>query len=256
MKIKSESELVWSFLKFLLKLPFLIVYAIFNKEGKKKLVQPWRDVKEFIAQPKVTMTLIFLNIAGFFILRSEELVFRPSYLFSVKLWPMITSWFMHADLAHLLGNMLMLFVFGRVVERRFGGVKTALVYIGSAAIADIFSGLVYLFVLRQDVPSIGASGAIMGLIATGMLLNPFYVTYAMLVPVPIIVIGWLGIIADISGALNPAGRVNHLAHIGGFLAISILMYLLNADDRKKLIRGFWINIGTAAVVFAAYWFLV
>ena len=222
-------------------------------KGRKKLLAPWNDVKDFIVQPKLSVTLIFLNIVAFFVLRSESLMFRPSYLLSLKLWPMVTSWFMHADFTHLFGNMLMLFVFGRVVERKLGSIKAGLVYFGSAIVADVFSGLLYLFVLRQDVPSIGASGAIMGLIATGMLLNPFYITYVFLIPMPVMVIGWLGIVGDISGVLNPGGSVNHLAHIGGFLAISLLMYLLTVEDRKKLLRGFWINIGTVAVALIAYY---
>lgn len=74
----------------------------------------------------------------------------------------------------------------------------------------------------------------MGLISTAILLDPFYFTYELIIPLPIMIVGWLAIFADILGILNPVeSGIGHLAHIGGFISIALLMYFLVKKKRIK-----------------------
>lgn len=93
----------------------------------------------------------------------------------------------------------------------------------------------------------------MGLVSTAILINPFYLTYFFIpfVPIPIMIVGWLTIWADIMGILNPSfDGIGHFAHLGGFLAITIIMFFLTKIDRKKLIKGFLINLVFLILMFA------
>lgn len=186
---------------------------------------------------------------------TESLVHYPSNLFSVKAYTLITSGFLHANLMHLLGNMLGIFIFGRVLERKLGAGKTALIYFGALIISGVFSSLIHLFLMGDNTGGIGASGALMGLVATAILIDPFYITYELLLPLPVMVVGWITIYADITGILNPVeDGIGHFAHIGGFLSIAIVMFLLGVEERKKLVKGFMINIISLIVVAISYYY--
>jgi len=204
-----------------------------------------KKIAAWTFQAKFTFLLILLNLIMFFWSRiwSPELInsltFTPASLSSFNVMPMIASWFLHANLTHLIGNLLFLLVFGRVVERRFGALKTALIYFGAAVCSDIIAGLVF----QQG--GIGASGAISGLIAAAMIIDPFYLNYIIFgLPLPIVVIGWIAIFSDIMGVLQPVSdNIGHIAHLAGFFAITLFVFILNKDD-KKIKIGFFINILT------------
>ena len=143
----------------------------------------------------------------------------------MNFFPLITAGFLHANLLHISGNMLALFIFGRVVERKLGSGKTLLVYFGALILSGVFTSIIHFLILGDNTPGLGASGAIMGLISTAILLEPWYLTYELLFPLPIMVVGWLAIFADISGILNPVeDGIGHFAHLGGFISISLLMW--------------------------------
>ena len=145
--------------------------------------------------------------------------------------------------------MLFLYIFGRIVEKDFGP-KILPVYFGSAIISDIVSAL-----FNQG--GIGASGAIAGLISTAILMHPFYVTYLVAgIPLPIIVVGWLAILGDITGILIPKNdNIGHFAHLGGYLAITLLVFLFNPEQKKKMRIGLIVNVLFIATV-AFYWFFI
>jgi membrane associated rhomboid family serine protease len=164
---------------------------------------------------------------------------------------------LHANLSHLLGNMLALFIFGRVVERKLGIIKTLFIYFGALVISGIFTSLINGLILNDNTPGLGASGAIMGLIAAAILLDPFYLTYEAILPLPIMLVGWLTIYADIIGILNPIkDGIGHFAHLGGFLSVGILLYLFGIDERKKMRTGLIINIASFIAIAVIYFFLL
>ena len=208
-----------------------------------------KKIFAWLFQAKLTVFLIAANIIIYFwsltwsAEKFSSLMFTPGSLLSLNFMPMVSSWFLHANLTHLLGNMLFLFIFGRVAERRFGALKSALIYFGAAISSDLIAGLVF----QQG--GIGASGAISGLIAAAIIIDPFYFSYIVFgLPVPIVVIGWIAIFSDITGLLQPvADNIGHIAHLAGFFAITLFVYLLNRED-KKIKAGFFINILTLLVV--------
>ena len=128
MKPQSEFEFVWKQILFLLSLPILFFLMLFGKKKGSDLAKPLKELLHFIVEPKITFFLIITNIAVFLLevfylgqQQIQNLAFSPSDLFSFNLLPMVASWFLHASLAHLLGNMLFLFIFGRVVREVWSG---------------------------------------------------------------------------------------------------------------------------------------
>jgi membrane associated rhomboid family serine protease len=141
--------------------------------------------------------------------------------------------FMHAGWVHLGGNMLYLWIFGDNVEDRFGPVKYLIFYL-LCGIAATFSQMA--FSMGSNVPNLGASGAIAGVLGAYILMFPQERVSVLMgrsvVPMSaLIVIGfWIVLqffsgVASITGAADTGG-VAYMAHIGGFLAGVVLTYVL------------------------------
>ena len=210
-----------------------------------------------IIKPNATILLILINI-GIFIYSLfipeqtlSSLIFKPGQLLQLNFKPMIVSWFLHANIIHLISNMSFLFIFGRIIEKNLGALKMLLIYFGSAIISDIFASLI------ASQGGIGASGAIAGLISASILLNPFYITRLfIIIPIPIMLIGWLSIYLDIKGVLYPTNdNIGHFAHLGGYLAITTLLFLLNKQEKRKMKTGLIINI-ISLIIFTVLYFKV
>jgi membrane associated rhomboid family serine protease len=107
----------------------------------------------------------------------------------------------------------------------------------------IFSLVIYIGILHKNVAIIGASGAVMGLMSTAMLIAPFSITWEMLFPIPTMIKGWMFFYADFKGFLGgEADGISHLAHLCGFLSIMIMVYFLSNEDRTKLTGGLVVNL--------------
>ncbi|MEM4336676.1 MAG: rhomboid family intramembrane serine protease [Candidatus Woesearchaeota archaeon] len=256
-KIKSESEFVWEIFLFVISLPVIIIKIILRKEKLSKLLMPLREFVKFLFEPKITITLITINIFVFileiFYLTKEQienLVFQPAHIVQLNFYPIIASWFLHASVAHLAGNMLFLFIFGRVVEKEFG-LKMLLIYFGSAIISDIVSAIA-----KQG--GIGASGAIAGLVSTAILIKPFYLTYLIVgIPLPLVIVGWLAIISDITGILLPKNdNIGHFAHMGGYVATYILVMFFNREQKEKMRIGKIVNLLVIISIILFYLFFI
>ncbi len=96
----------------------------------------------------------------------------------------------------------------------------------------------------------------MGLIAAAVLISPFTLTYELLIPIPIMVVGWFAIAADVTGVINPTeDGIGHFAHLGGFISIALLAYLLGEEDKGKLKKGLLINVCCLILGILLYFFL-
>jgi membrane associated rhomboid family serine protease len=154
-----------------------------------------------------------------------------------------TSMFMHGGLLHLGGNMLFLWIFGNNVEDSMGPVKFVMFYLlgGLAAVA-----LQVAIDPQATVPTVGASGAIAGVLGGYVLLFPrarvitliFIVFFVTIVELPALAVlgfwfvqqvlfGWFDLTATGDG-----GGVAYFAHIGGFV-FGLAAIKLFADDRKR-----------------------
>lgn len=146
---------------------------------------------------------------------------------------LFTSMFMHGGIAHLLGNMLFLWIFGDNIEDALGHLRYLLFYLVCgvlASLAHIFFTIALYGVNSEEalVPSLGASGAISGVLGGYILLYPtrrvLVLMFRLLTEVPAYVaIGMWFVFQLISalGVLGPGsqqGGVAYAAHIGGFLA--------------------------------------
>jgi len=261
--IDSESAVVWNLIKGIIKFPFIFILLIFGKKQFEDLFKPFKEFLQALVQPRFSTAMIMINIlvyiamvifgTDFFL----NYVNYPTDMFTIRAYTLVTAGFIHANIYHLLGNMLFIFIFGRIVEKELGPGKTAVVYFSSMIIANIVSSLVNGFIFDSSIGGVGASGAIMGLVATAILLKPFSFIYEFLVPLPVILVGWLAIASDVSGILSGIDDgVGHFAHLGGFLSIFITMLLLNSEDKEHIKKGILINILTLALALAAYYLVL
>lgn len=138
----------------------------------------------------------------------------PQHIFAMP-WTAITSIFVHANFGHLLQNMVALIVFGRFLERIIGAGKWLIVYF-SAAIAGNAAG----FFAYYGAISLGASGAIMGLIGCLAVLRP-KASIWFGAELPVIALSVLWIFSDIIGLFVPS-NIGNAAHLAGFFAGALL----------------------------------
>ena len=195
--------------------------------------------------PLVTYGLVILNVIFFIIELSggESFIgkwaFVPSRFLANPLGnflTLFTSMFMHAGWVHLGGNMLYLWIFGDNVEDRFGHIKFTIFYL-LCGLAATFAQLA--FNIGSNVPNLGASGAIAGVLGAYILLFPKgkvrVLQSQQVIQVPaLIVIGiWIVLqffsgIGSIANA-GQTGGVAYIAHIGGFLAGFALTFLFRGN---------------------------
>jgi membrane associated rhomboid family serine protease len=147
----------------------------------------------------------------------------PGLVFSGRIWQPFTYMFLHADLMHLLFNMLVLWMFGVTLERRWGRTAFLRYYfvcgVGAALTCLIVSLLPFAFADDMYIrPTIGASGAIYGLLLAFGVLFPDAIIYLFIFPVPArIYVGIAALMVLWSSITNPAGGVAHFAHLGGMV---------------------------------------
>ena len=199
--------------------------------------------------PIVTYFLIILNVIVFFLELNggnafvEKWAFIPSRFLanpSEDFPTLFTSMFMHAGWLHLLGNMLYLWIFGDNVEDRFGHGKFAIFYL-LCGIAALFAQL--MFSADSNIPNVGASGAISGILGAYLLLYPkgqirvfmgrgvFHAPALMVIGMWILLQVFSGI-----GSLQTTGQqggVAYMAHIGGFVAGLILAFLFRGKSIEQ-----------------------
>ena len=136
---------------------------------------------------------------------------------------------MHGSWAHLLGNMLYLFIFGDNIEHRLGWKRYLIFYLLTGVIASLSHVFSTYFLQQSSVtPSLGASGAISGVLGGYLLLFPklkvkaLFLYQVVIIPASLALGVWIAF-QIISGLLGGGGGVAYAAHIGGFLAGILLI---------------------------------
>ena len=200
--------------------------------------------------PIVTYILIALNVLFFFVEMNGGDAFIGKWAFVPRRFmanpagdfpTLFTSMFMHAGWLHLGGNMLYLWIFGDNVEDRFGHAKFTVFYL-VCGLAATFAQLA--FSLGSNVPNLGASGAIAGVLGSYILLFPqgrvSVLQGSRIIPVPaLMVIGlWfvLQLFSGIGSIANTSdtGGVAFMAHVGGFIAGFILTFVFRGNSNTRL----------------------
>ncbi len=230
------------------------------------MVFPLRDSPGLRHRPWVTMTLVMINVVVFLLeLSSGELamdliqtfavipahLLSPDYWVATFGWPlvtMVTGIFMHGSWGHLVGNMLYLWVFGDNLEDRLGRGRFLLFYLLCGVLANIAHALANPL---SYTPTIGASGAVAGVLGGYILLFP-RARVLTLVPVGLFVPAvrvpawaYLGLwfVVQLASGLAPlwfqdmTQTVAFWAHINGFLSGVALAQLLRPKARIPKPRG-------------------
>ena len=202
----------------------------------------------------VTKNIIILNVVFYLVTNffmSEQLynLFSAYYIQSphFKVYQIITSMFMHAPLGsqigimHILFNMFTLLSFGPIIERVIGEKKYVFLYFASGIGAYFLHTAWSYFQITElgvhpesiyNIPMMGASGAIAGVIAAFTLLSPDSKIAIMFIPIGIkakYLMTAALLISLYLGITGSAGGIAHFAHIGGALVGFVYMYFWKKD---------------------------
>ena len=215
---------------------------------------PLRSTERVYSTAVVTMSLIAVNVAIFLYqatlnpLALNQFVeqwgiipdSRPFHLTSL-----LTSMFLHGGWLHLAGNMLFLWVFGRNIEELIGGGRFLVFYLLCGLAAAVTHVMLNPY---SRVPTIGASGAIAGVMGAYLIKFPrarivtlvpiFVFITTMEIPAAILLVYWFGIqffsgIGSLATADYTGGGVAWFAHVGGFLTGLLLIRVFPVRRRWK-----------------------
>ena len=221
---------------------------------------PLRDSTPRQTVPVVTYVLIALNVAGFLWELSlgsslDRALFGVGFIparfwlpgaYVADLMTIVVSMFLHGSLLHIGGNMLYLWIFGDNVEDRLGHGRYLLFYLLCGILATLAHAF---FSPASRFPAIGASGAIAGVLGAYLVLYP-HARVTTLIPIfffvaireipAVIILGLWFILQLLSGVgslgvkdAQDMGGVAFFAHIGGFVAGMVLVFLLGGTRRPR-----------------------
>ncbi len=146
-------------------------------------------------------------------------VFPYSLASKLQLWRLVTYQFLHGGIGHVLFNMLGLYFLGPTLERHWQSKKFLIFYLGCGAAGGLFYTLLTVFKFLSPGPMVGASGAILGMLAACAILFPHFVLFILFFPVPIRVaaIG-LTIMYFFYVVTRGPNAGGHAAHLAGMAA--------------------------------------
>ncbi|NIP31174.1 MAG: rhomboid family intramembrane serine protease [Candidatus Dadabacteria bacterium] len=220
---------------------------------------PLKDTTKPLTFPYINYMLLSINIIVFLYelslgnelnnffyeygLIPKKLISFSSYGFFERFVPFGTSLFIHGGILHLLGNLLFLFIFGANVEDRLGHFKYLLFYLICGFGAALFQILTN---FRSEIPVIGASGAISGVLGAYLVYFPhsriltlvpiFIFIHIMHIRAYIFILIWF-IFQFVSGigasSAGSPGGIAFWAHIGGFICGTIFAHNYNKKYLRK-----------------------
>jgi len=200
-----------------------------------------------------TWTIIAINVAVYILIQDfgaarptlALAVFPSDIAKGIGLLKLLTSQFAHAGLAHLAGNMLFLGIFGDNVECRIGRRRFIALYLVSGTIGVLahVAAAIAIGGAAAEVPLVGASAAISGVLAAYLVLFPGNKIMVLLFNfIPTRLSAWLVIgfwfVLQIMGGLSglSAGGTAYLAHIGGFLSALLWARLYKKRELERITR--------------------
>ena len=171
----------------------------------------------------IALAVIIIFMLQSFISGFTEL-FILNELSWVQPWRFLTSIFLHGSATHLLSNLFALLFFGLILEKTIGSNRFLGVYLISGVLANVVA-------INFYTSSLGASGAIMGIIGTLAIIKPAMMVWAfgMVVPMAVAAVIWVAV--DAFGLFIPS-NVGHIAHLSG-IAFGIIFGILFRISHKK-----------------------
>jgi len=203
--------------------------------------------------PLVTYVLIVLNVLFFLVELSGGDAFIMKWAFVPSRFlanpagdflTLFTSMFMHGGWLHLGGNMLYLWIFGDNVEDRLGHAKFTVFYL-LCGLGATFAQL--MFSLGSNVPNLGASGAIAGVLGAYIMMFPQGSVRVLqgqqIIQVPALIVIGLWIILQLFSGIGSiastadTGGVAYMAHVGGFITGFVLTFLFGGNTASRRLTG-------------------
>lgn len=169
----------------------------------------------YVALYLVAICVVVFILEGIFPIK-DSLMLVSSYVLQ-RPWILITHMFVHENFGHLFYNMFALALFGTILEKIIGSRRFIILYFASGLVAALGSVMFY-------SASLGASGAIFGILGCLAVLRPKMTVYVSYVPMPMIIaaVVWIG--GDLIGMFAP-DQTAHAAHLFGvFLGIAVGLY--------------------------------
>ncbi len=223
---------------------------------------PLRDDNPTVLWPIVTVTLIIANAGVFLYELSLDPRVLHTFIYQMGMVPssvlqahipgtggyftVLSSMFLHGGWMHVIGNMLYLWIFGNNIEDSMGHLRFIVFYL----VAGLAAAVAHLaFNPASMVPTIGASGAVSGVLGAYLVLFPHARVQTLItlgwfirivyLPAWLLLIFWIGL-QLLNQALDPVdprgGGVAYAAHIGGFVAGLALIPLFRKYRRRAPIR--------------------
>jgi membrane associated rhomboid family serine protease len=162
-------------------------------------------------------------------------------------WTIFTALFIHADILHLAGNMIFLYVFGNTLEKEVGATKTLLAFFVGGVLAFLF-GVIF---FAPSTLIVGASGAIFTLTAVVLLVKPLKFSFFFLMPVGLVAVIYFvyNILAVQLGGESNVAYISHLIGFGVGIPFGIKW-------GKNLLKNLLITIGLFLLYFILALFII
>ena len=140
-------------------------------------------------------------------------------------WRFITAIFLHGSISHLMGNLIALLFFGIILEKTVGSTKFLGIYLVSGILANLIA-------INFYSSSLGASGAIMGIIGALTILRPTMMVWAfgLIMPMALAAVVW--VIVDAVGIFIPS-NIGHIAHLSGIVFGIIFGILIRSRTETR-----------------------
>lgn len=217
-----------------------------KKVDDEKPKQPTPIVTSFLV-----VVTVFIQIYLYTMQRSDALeIFDafslvPALFFGgTHLESLVTYMFLHGNLLHLFVNSVALYGAGSIVERDIGRLMYLMVFLASGVAAGFVHCLLN---PSSSSPLVGSSGAIFGVIAVLFLLMPFKLTFALVVPLPSVIMGIMLSLVELSAFWMAKDiGIAHDAHLAGFITGGVCAF---AIDKKRALRGLLIAVAVLAILY-------
>ncbi len=182
-----------------------------------------------------TTALIIICIATYVVL-PESLYYLFMFrmdLLALKPWTIITNAFLHANLFHLFFNILGLFMFGTLIERRHGTTLSVITFVLSVVVGNLAFGL-----LNPHIYGLGISGYLYSLIGMAVILEPetrviFPIGY-ILTTAPVRIAGPIMFLGELIYSIGSGDNIGHIAHAAGFLVGLAIAFI-----QREKIKSQW-----------------
>jgi len=167
----------------------------------------------------------------------EHCLFRPYWFLRRRQYAsIVTSGLVHADLPHLIFNLITFYFFAFQLEKQIGGARFAALYLIGLVVSD--AGTYFKHRNDQDYASLGASGAISAVLFASIVYFPwqklFIIPIPVPIPAPIFAIGYVAY--SWYSSRHARGRINHDAHLGGALAGLAFVAITDPGAYRQLLQ--------------------